>query len=222
MVTAPTQIHLIRHGEVHNPRQILYGRLPRFRLSDAGRRQAEATAHWFKSRPVAALFSSPMLRARQTAQAFADRYPRLRIKISAWLNEVYSSYEGWPGATIDARGGDVYTGSGDCFEQPYDIVERVRKFTARTRARFTGRQVVAITHGDIITFTYLWAVGFDLTPKNKTSLKQAGFAVAYPACASVTTLTYQTNAPNERPRINYHDPGISPASTPAGGFPLIK
>ena len=146
MVTAPTQIHLIRHGEVHNPRQILYGRLPRFRLSDAGRRQAEATAHWFKGRPVAALFSSPMLRARQTAQAFADRYPRLRIEISAWLNEVYSSYEGWPGATIDARGGDVYTGSGDCFEQPYDIVERVRKFTARTRARFTGRQVVAITH----------------------------------------------------------------------------
>ena len=157
MVTAPTQIHLVRHGEVHNPRQILYGRLPRFRLSDAGRRQAASTAHWFKGRPVAALFSSPMLRARQTAQAFADRNPRLKVQISAWLNEVYTSYEGWPGETIDARGGDVYTGSGDGFEQPDDIVERVGKFAARARAGFTGRQVVAITHGDIITFTYFQA-----------------------------------------------------------------
>jgi broad specificity phosphatase PhoE len=208
MLTAPTQIHLIRHGEVHNPRQILYGRLPRFRLSDAGRRQAESTAHWFNGRPVAALFSSPLLRARQTAQAFADRHPLLQIQISAWLNEVYTSYEGWPGATIDARGGDVYTGSGDGFEQPDDIVKRVRKFTARSCARFPGRQVVAITHGDVITFTYLWALGFDLTPENKTRLKQAGFAVAYPAHASVTTLTCQTNAPNERPKITYHNPGM--------------
>ena len=206
MVTAPTQIHLIRHGEVHNPRQILYGRLPRFRLSDAGRRQAASAAHWFKDRPVAALFSSPMLRARQTAQAFAEPNPHLRVQISGWLNEVYTCYEGWLGAVIDARGGDVYTGADESYEQPEDIIERVRKFAERTRALFTGSQVVAITHGDIITFTYLWAVGFDLSPVNKTRLKQAGFPVAYPAHASITTLTYRTAAPDERPTIDYHHP----------------
>ena len=31
-----TVVHLLRHGEVHNPGGILYGRLPGFRLSDAG------------------------------------------------------------------------------------------------------------------------------------------------------------------------------------------
>ena len=33
-----TVVHLLRHGEVHNPGKILYGRLPGFRLSDPVRR----------------------------------------------------------------------------------------------------------------------------------------------------------------------------------------
>ena len=35
------RVHLVRHGEVHNPRSVMYGRLPRFRLSAHGVRQAE-------------------------------------------------------------------------------------------------------------------------------------------------------------------------------------
>src|SRR5690606_42013285 len=31
-----TTVHLLRHGEVHNPDGILYGRLPGYRLSDRG------------------------------------------------------------------------------------------------------------------------------------------------------------------------------------------
>ena len=41
-----TIVHVMRHGEVHNPEQILYGRLPGYRLSDRGRGQAEAVAQW--------------------------------------------------------------------------------------------------------------------------------------------------------------------------------
>ena len=36
MSTAQTTVHLLRHGEVHNPGGVLYGRLPGFRLSTAG------------------------------------------------------------------------------------------------------------------------------------------------------------------------------------------
>lgn len=39
-----TTVWLARHGEVHNPKQVFYGRLPRMGLSPAGRRQAEALA----------------------------------------------------------------------------------------------------------------------------------------------------------------------------------
>ena len=36
-----TIVHVMRHGEVHNPEQILYGRLPGYRLSPLGERMAE-------------------------------------------------------------------------------------------------------------------------------------------------------------------------------------
>ncbi len=206
MVAASTRIYLVRHGEVHNPRRILYGRLPRYGLNDAGRQQAHAAARWLNGRPLAALFSSPMLRARQTALAIVSGAPDLRLQISSWLNEVCTSYQGRPGAELDARGGDVYTGSGKGYEQPEDLVARVRKFSLRARKRYDGGHVAAVTHGDIVTFTVLWALGFELTPKNKTRLRQAGYPVAYPGHASITTLIYRTAAPDERPGIGYHQP----------------
>jgi broad specificity phosphatase PhoE len=206
MVAASTRIHLVRHGEVHNPERILYGRLPRFGLNDAGRRQAQAAARWLNGRPLVALFSSPMLRARQTALAVVDGNPDLRLQISAWLNEVHTRYQGRPGAELDARGGDVYTGSGNGYEQPEDLVARANKFAMRVRKRYGGCQVAAVTHGDVVTFTVLWALGFDLTPKNKIRLRQAGYPVAYPGHASITTLTYHTADTDERPGIEYHQP----------------
>jgi broad specificity phosphatase PhoE len=62
-------VHLVRHGHVHNPEGVLYGRLPEFRLSDAGQRMAEATARSLASsgRDIARVISSPLLRAQQTA-----------------------------------------------------------------------------------------------------------------------------------------------------------
>jgi broad specificity phosphatase PhoE len=62
-------VHLVRHGHVHNPEGVLYGRLPEFRLSATGERMAEATARFFadSGRDVARVVSSPLLRARQTA-----------------------------------------------------------------------------------------------------------------------------------------------------------
>ena len=41
---ARTTIHLMRHGEVHNPEGILYGRLPGYHLSELGRQMAVQVA----------------------------------------------------------------------------------------------------------------------------------------------------------------------------------
>ncbi len=150
-----TKIHLVRHGEVHNPQKILYGRLPRFKLSTRGQQQARCAGDRLKNKPIAALFSSPLLRARQTATEILNHHPQLDLHISTLLNEVYTLYEGQPGAEIDARDGDLYTGASARFEQPDDIVARVQRFFARMRSQYSGKQVVAVTHGDIITFTVL-------------------------------------------------------------------
>jgi broad specificity phosphatase PhoE len=130
----------------------------------------------------------------------------LTLRISTFLNEVYTCYEGRPGAEIDAREGDLYTGAEPCFEQPKDIVARTRKFVARMRRQYAGGRVAAVTHGDVITFMVLWAKGYDVTPRNKTRLLHAGYPEAYPAHASITTLTYNTTNPEEKPIVGYTKP----------------
>jgi broad specificity phosphatase PhoE len=70
------RLHLVRHGEVHNPTRVLYGRLPNFRLSSAGRvmtRQAADYVHDL-GRPVTALVSSPLQRARESAEPFTELF----------------------------------------------------------------------------------------------------------------------------------------------------
>lgn len=201
-----TYIHLVRHGEVHNPRKILYGRLPRFRLSDNGVRQAGETGRYLKDVPLAALFSSPLLRARQTAGEIRRFHPELDLHISKLLNEVHTVFEGVPGEQIDRKRGDIYSGAGSGYEQPGDIFHRVQRFLLRVRKQYHGQHVAAVSHGDVVTFTVLWAKGWELTPLNKTRLLKAGYPAGYPAHASVTTLTFKSEQPDELPRVDYVQP----------------
>lgn len=203
---ASTVIYLIRHGEVRNPDKVLYGRLPRFGLTSRGRMQATAAGQWLADKPVAALFSSPMLRARQTAGCITGQLSHLRVRIDARLNEVLSPFQGQPGALFDARNGDIYTQAGPGYEQPTDIVQRARRFYETILKRYPDQCVAAITHGDIVTFTVLWAKGFDPTPSNKIRLLEAGFPAAYPAHASITTLIFGSRTPNPIPSVDYVRP----------------
>ena len=70
------RLHLVRHGEVHNPRRVLYGRLPGYGLSADGRLMARQAAEFVHSleRPVAALVSSPLQRTRESAEPFTELF----------------------------------------------------------------------------------------------------------------------------------------------------
>ena len=67
-------LHLVRHGEVHNPAGVVYERLPEFRLSDRGQAMAATTAEWLADKPVTRLIASPLLRTQQSAQPIADTF----------------------------------------------------------------------------------------------------------------------------------------------------
>jgi broad specificity phosphatase PhoE len=69
--TPDTIVHLLRHGEVHNPDGVLYGRRDGFHLSDLGRRMAEKVADSIKERDITHLRVSPLERAQETAQPLA-------------------------------------------------------------------------------------------------------------------------------------------------------
>jgi broad specificity phosphatase PhoE len=93
MVTAQTTVHLLRHGEVHNPAKILYGRLPGYRLSDDGVSMAKRAADWFAEKDVVHLVASPLERAQQTAQPLAEA-KGLDIHTDERIIEAGNAFEG--------------------------------------------------------------------------------------------------------------------------------
>lgn len=88
-----TVIHLLRHGEVHNPEGVFYGRLPGFRLSELGLRMAERAAGFFSSRDILLVIASPMERAQQTAAPVAAAHD-LEVGMDARITEATSVFQG--------------------------------------------------------------------------------------------------------------------------------
>ena len=67
------ETRLVRHGQVHNPEGVIYGRLPGYGLSDVGRQQiGVAAAVLADRRPIDALIASPMQRAQESAAILAE------------------------------------------------------------------------------------------------------------------------------------------------------
>ena len=183
---------MVRHAEVHNPERVLYGRLPAFRLSDYGEKQAERTAHYLAGRPLTAVYSSPLMRARQTAARIADRHPGALRLMTGLLNELGTSWEGTPFTKFKA-GFSAYENRrepGD--ESIEDIASRMGEFVARARLRHPGETVVGVSHGDPITILRLALAGRPLTV---AALRSAEFV----GHGSVTEITYRPD--EEQPKI---------------------
>lgn len=88
-----TVVHLLRHGEVYNPKGVLYGRLPGYHLSEDGVLMAKAVAKWLAGHDVTALYSSPLERAQETAAPIAEAFG-LPVTIDERLVEAANSFEG--------------------------------------------------------------------------------------------------------------------------------
>ncbi|BDH09200.1 MULTISPECIES: histidine phosphatase family protein [Streptomyces] len=66
-----TVVHLMRHGEVHNPDGVLYGRRPGYHLSELGRKMADRVAEHLAERDITHVVASPLERAQETAVPIA-------------------------------------------------------------------------------------------------------------------------------------------------------
>jgi len=88
-----TTVHLLRHGEVHNPTGILYGRRPGYLLSDLGQQMASRIAESVGDRDITAVWASPLERAQQTGQPLADARG-LEIRTDDRLVESTNKFEG--------------------------------------------------------------------------------------------------------------------------------
>ena len=162
-----TRISFLRHASVHNPSNIFYGRLPGFSISKRGQLEATRAAQALKDLTIEEIYSSPLLRCRQTAAEILRYHPHIKLRQSSLITEVLTPFEGKSEDLVHSRNGDVYTGIDPIYEQPEDILRRVQIFLSRTRRTYGGKHIVAVTHGDIIFFMILWASHLAATTLNK-------------------------------------------------------
>ncbi|MEO8889745.1 MAG: histidine phosphatase family protein [Jatrophihabitantaceae bacterium] len=202
-------VHLLRHGEVHNPGRILYGRLPGYRLSDLGIAQAELAAEYLAQRPIGYLVASPLERAQQTAQPLADALG-LAIATDERLIEADNKLEGHQvaggkGLFTDWRNYKYYVNPfRPSWGEPYaEIAERVLAavHSARDAAGDAGADAVCVSHQLPIVAVRRRAEGQRLFHDPRK--RQCGLA-------SVTSFTFDGDRIAD---IAYHEPA---AALPAG------
>jgi probable phosphoglycerate mutase len=182
----PTELLLVRHAEVHNPENIVYGRLPRFRLSASGHEQAKLAARFVAARPVAAIYSSPLLRARQTAAIVSQYHPRVPVRRAAELIEVRTGYQGEPNSILK-KGFSFYEPKNQPDDETIqDVFDRMIKFARRVVRKHAGRAVVAVSHGDPIA---IFRIGLERRSLSSAELH----ATVYPTRGSINQISIRAD-----------------------------
>lgn len=148
-----TVVHVVRHGLVHNPTGVLYGRLPGFRLSPLGVEMAERVAVALTGRPVTRAVSSPLERARETIAPLARAYGLTPV-VDERLIEASSAFEGHrvgvgDGVLRDPRSwAKVWNPFRPSWGEPYrELAVRMLAAVADARdAAGPGHEAVLVSH----------------------------------------------------------------------------
>jgi broad specificity phosphatase PhoE len=188
-----TELYVVRHAHVHNPDDILYGRLPRFRLSEVGSNQARQVAEFLGGRPIDAIYSSPLLRARQTATTISHALPGVPVHLSGLILEVLTSYQGSPNSIMKPGFSFYEPLKGEMDESMAAVYDRIFRFLRGVIRHHAGRAIVAVTHADPIAIMRLGLLGKPFTVSNLHS-------TVYPARASINLVTL---TPYEEPVLTY-------------------
>ncbi|GAC1316355.1 MAG: hypothetical protein NVSMB2_09090 [Chloroflexota bacterium] len=122
------------------------------RLSPRGEIEAQNLATFLGRRPLAAVYSSPMLRARKTAARILSAQPDLdRVRIDADLQEVKTGWQGEPQSSLEAINWDFYAHPRFPDDDTLQTVQaRMHRWLARMLHRHAGTEIVGVSHGDPI------------------------------------------------------------------------
>lgn len=209
-VGRPTLLLLVRHGHTALTGRRLPGRLPGIHLSAEGRRQAERLAQRLGALTgIAAVYSSPLERARETAAPIA-RACRLRLRLEPDLTEV--DIGAWAGRPVawarqqaawrrlqDHPSGFRFPG-GESFTE---VQARVVVALERLVTRHPGQRVVAVFHADPIKAAVAHALGLPLDFFQRLVIAPASVTVVACGAGQPVVLT-----------VNSLDGDLSPLLSP--------
>ena len=152
--SARTVVHLLRHGEVHNPEGLLYGRLPGYHLSERGRAMAVRVAEHLVATgaDIALLVASPLERAQETARPAAEALG-LEVGTDERLIEAGNQFQGLTVGVGDGalRRPEHWWKMRDPFRPSWgeSYVEQATRMHAaadEARVRAEGREALLVSH----------------------------------------------------------------------------
>ncbi len=189
---APTLVFLVRHALTRRTGAVLQGRAPGVHLSDDGRRQADGVAARLAPlSKIAAVYASPLERARETASAIA-RVRGASVRIERELTEL--DVGAWTGRSLkrlsrkpEWRAVQRHP-SGFRFPGGESFVEmqtRIVGALARVVERHPASVVVVVSHADPIKAVVAHAIGAHLDLFQRIAI----------APASITAIVYRSEGP---------------------------
>lgn len=172
-----TTFFLIRHASCSGLGQTLWGRTTGICLNEKGRLEAQRLADRFKGITLQAVYSSPLERALETAEAIA-RSMRLEVEKNSALNEI--DFGEWTGKTFDELSSDerwrrfntnrsmTTIPGGESFLQ---VQSRVVTELERLALQHPGAAVAIVSHADVIKAAvgYFAATPIDLLQRIEIS-----------------------------------------------------
>jgi broad specificity phosphatase PhoE len=161
-----TTFYLIRHAERAGDQQMLTGRMADVHLSPGGRDHAERIALHLTAVPIQHVYSSPLERARETAEPLA-RAKAVTIEISAAIGEIDSG--AWTGRTFPDLDANEerwrrfnHFRSGTRIPQGEAMVEVQSRFVGemlRLRESFPDAHLALVSHADPIKIALACCLG---------------------------------------------------------------
>ncbi len=207
-----TRLHLVRHGQVENPEKVVYGRQLGWHLSARGRKEAEAVARHLADRPLQRVYTSPLERAKETAEivAAAWRCPA-EARDDLLESQLCAPWEGLSWREVrwrDVRGWMRY------LTRPHEIrevPETLRALAARMEdalaaivAAHPGGEAVVVSHGDPIKAAVLVLTGGDLGQLHAEPVPTGGIVTV--EIEGVTARVTERWSPRMEPPARPSDP----------------
>lgn len=157
-----TTLYLVRHGSTpaneHKPR-ILQGSGVDHGLSELGRRQARQVADWFRTVPVDLVYTSPLIRAFETAQMIGEAVKRIPQKVPELVEVNVGHWERQTWDQIKVEYPEEYARfHTDCCHHGYlggetygDVQRRVVPVFSRLLEQHSGKSIAIIAHSTVNT-----------------------------------------------------------------------
>lgn len=178
-----TTLLLIRHGDTDAVGKLLAGWMPSWHLNARGREQAENLAVRLARLPLAAVFTSPLERAIETAEPIARRHglePRRveeigEVRVGEWEGKTFAELQEdahW--AAYNSRRTSVRPPGGELM---IEVQTRMVRQAECLAVQYPNQTVAMVSHGDPLRLLVAYFLGIPLDLMTRFEIGTASLSI---------------------------------------------